>query len=76
MKIFIWQRVKKCSAFYHPEGGVVVIAGCEQRAREISKNLDEYGDGCDIDPLEKPTFVCECSAKEEKVFTFPDAGCC
>jgi hypothetical protein len=59
MKIFIWQRVKKCSAFYHPEGGVVVIAGCEQRAREISKNLDEYGDGC-----------------EEKVFTFPDAGCC
>ena len=72
MKIFIWKRVGQCSYNYHTEGGVTVIAETEERARELANEL-EY---CDILPEEIPDLVANVDYMNEKVFIFPDAGCC
>lgn len=71
MRVYIWQRVKSCSNSWHSEGGVVVFAETEERARELSRGMD----GCEIGDDEKPDEVRECFGAE-KVFIFPDAGCC
>ena len=72
MKIFIWERVGQCSGNYHSEGGVNVIAENEERARELANEL-EY---CNILPEEIPDLVADVDYPSEKVFIFPDAGCC
>lgn len=72
MKIFIWENVCECSDRYHSDGGVVVFADNESRAREIANAED----GCNITLDEVVDYVREVSTGEEKVFIFPDAGCC
>lgn len=72
MKVFIWERVRQCSNNWHSEGGVVVIAESEERARELANSDEE----CDIKPEEAVSHVVNTDATEEKVFIFPDAGCC
>jgi hypothetical protein len=70
MKVFIWY-VDKCSDNYHSDGGVIVFANTEERAREIANDKD----GCEIRDDEMPEDVREASG-EERVFIFPNAGCC
>lgn len=53
MKVFIWERVERCSGNYHPEGGVVVFAVTEERARELANSRE----GCNIAPEEMPDDV-------------------
>lgn len=72
MKVFIWERVEQCADNYHPEGGVVVIAETEERARELA-NMQH---GCNIEKNEAVSYVVGTYSKKEKVFIFPDAGCC
>lgn len=72
MKVFIWQRVDKCSNYYHEEGGVVVFAATEERARELANTHD----GCSIRDDELPDAVRDVSSGDECVFIMPDAGCC
>lgn len=36
MKVFVWHQIDKCSDNYHEDGGVVVFAESEARAREIA----------------------------------------
>lgn len=72
MKVFIWREVSRCSDHFHSEGGVVVFAQSEQRARELA-NAEP---GCDIQPDEKPDEVRDVSGGGEQVFIMPDAGCC
>jgi hypothetical protein len=71
MKVFVWERVEKCTDSYHPEGGVVVFANDEERARDLAKV--EY---CRIGYNEKPDYVRTVYGEGERVFLFPDAGCC
>ena len=71
MKVFIWCDVETMSEYYHSNGGVVVFAETEDRAREIA-NVD----GCSIKPEEKPDEVRDVAGGEEKVFYMPNAGCC
>lgn len=71
MKIFIWQTIDKCTSNYHPEGGVVVVAENLERAKELA-----LGSGAEIKEDEKPDAVYDVAQAEEKVFIFPDAGCC
>ena len=71
MKVFVWKRVGKCSNRYHREGGVVVFAQDEERARTIANAVD----GCAIKPNEKPDDVRD-TVGEEAVYIMPDAGCC
>lgn len=72
MKVFVWDRVEKCTGSYHSQGGVVVFADSEERAREIA-NMEE---GCAIDATEKPDDVRDVVGGAEAVYIMPDAGCC
>lgn len=38
MKVFVWDRVQKCTTSYHEEGGVVVFATSLERALEIARS--------------------------------------
>lgn len=73
MKVFIWQRIEKCSDSYHPEGGVVVFADNIERAMELAKK-----EGCEFQKSETPneTRTIAKGPLGERVFIFEDAGCC
>jgi superfamily II DNA or RNA helicase len=72
MKVFVWERIEKCTNHYHSEGGVIVFAKTEERAREIANKMD----GCAIKDNEKPDDVRDVTGGEEAVYIMPDAGCC
>lgn len=72
MKVFVWAYVDKCSDSYHTEGGVVVFADTEERAREIANAIE----GCSIRSDEMPDEVRDVSGGNELVLIMPDAGCC
>lgn len=72
MKVFVWHEVIQCSDSYHSEGGVVVFAETEQRARELA-NAEP---GCSIQPDEQPDEVRDVAGGSERVYIMPDAGCC
>ena len=72
MKCFIWNYVQECSDRWHSEGGIVVFAENEKRARELANTRE----GCNIREEEKPDEIREVIGGEEKAFWFPDAGCC
>jgi hypothetical protein len=74
MKVFVWKYIDHCSDDYHPEGGVVVFAATEERARELANKEP----GCAIRPKEMPDDVRELASESggECVIIFPDAGCC
>ena len=72
MKVFVWRQIDKCSNNYHAEGGVVVFAESEARAREIANARD----GCAIRDNETPDEVRDVLGGGEAVFIMPDAGCC
>ena len=72
MKVFIWESVEKCSDRYHSEGGVVVFAATEYRARELANSQK----GCCIQEDENPDYVRPVEEGDERVFIMPDAGCC
>ncbi|MCP5005232.1 MAG: hypothetical protein GY941_15050 [Planctomycetes bacterium] len=78
MRVFVWQRVKHCSDNYHREGGVVVFASTEPRARELANAIP----GCSIEETEKPddvrslNFFASDESREETVYIMPDAGIC
>lgn len=72
MNIYIFELIENLTDRYHSEGGAVVIAQDKERAIELLEkegtilteeernNCKEYG----------------ITADAEKVFIFPDAGCC
>ena len=70
MKVFIWQRINHATDNYHPEGGVVVIAGDLDRAVRLAADK-----GAIIDKMPDRTLDVHDNASEE-VFIFQDAGCC
>lgn len=71
MKVFIWERIDHASSSWHTEGGLVVVAETEQRARELASKKGAF-------PTEdeKPDLVILTDHDAEAVFVFPDAGCC
>lgn len=74
MKVFIWDYVGKLTENYHPEGGLVVIADNEQDARIIAMEQ-----GVVFSDDEKPEVYKlddEHLGSKDKIFIFPNAGCC
>lgn len=69
MKVFIWTRVEEATQNYHSEGGVVVFADTEVRARALAS-----AERACIAEDEHPE-VRDASGPEA-VYIFPDAGCC
>ena len=72
MKVYVWGWVETVTSSYHSEGGVVVFAATEQRARELANAVD----GCQIEDDEPPDDVRDVAGGEEKVYIMPNAGCC
>jgi hypothetical protein len=72
MKVFVWERAEHVTNNWHTEGGLVVFAETEDRARELA-NAER---GCELKPEESPDEVRDVAGGEEKVFVMPDAGCC
>ena len=72
MKVFVWDYVETCCDRYHSDGGVVVFAETEERARELANQKD----GCSIKETETPDDVREVVGGDEAVFIMPNAGCC
>lgn len=67
MKVFIWQSVEDCIYSYNRNGGVVVFADTEKRAREMANAIL----GCKIHDKEKPDEVRDCADGDERVFIIP-----
>ena len=72
MKVFVWERINKVTDCLHSEGGLVVFAETEERARKLANAQS----GCDLKPDEAPDEVRDVDSGEEGVFVMPDAGCC
>lgn len=72
MKVFVWKDVENCSERYHPNGGVVVFAESENRARFLANSQSE----CNIKIDEMPNDVRDVVGGEERVYIMPNAGCC
>jgi len=73
MKVFVWDRIRDVSDNYHSEGGLVVFAQDEERARIIANETC----GVSLSDEEIPNKVVDVDGTtQESVHTFPDAGCC
>jgi hypothetical protein len=76
MKVFIWERIEKLTDNWHTDGGLVVVAANLQRAVELAEAEGvEFSKG-DYDELTPSNLYNTDDSAEEKVFIFPDAGCC
>ena len=74
MFVFIWERLAHVSEYYHAEGGLAVIADSIERAKSLAAD-----NGVVFNPdIDTSVIAYELSnaTVHEKVFIFPDAGCC
>lgn len=72
MKIFIWEKLENLTDSYHSGGGLVVIASSVEAAIELARGfLVEFSD-----TELTPDLELNCEHGEERVFLFPDEGCC
>lgn len=72
--MFVWENVSGLTSNYHDGGGTVVIAESLDAARDLLKS-DGVSSGSDVF-TEEPSFMASVMTEENKVFIFPDAGCC
>lgn len=73
MRMFVWEYVDGITDRYHDGGGVVVIAKDADRARDLLMATDGVSNKNFTD---EPDFSTSVGTRKEKVFIFPDAGCC
>lgn len=87
MTMYIWQRVKYLTSNWHHEGGLVVVAkGDLEHARQLFRDSPLYQEKLANFPQQEectaftvpPDFVYDAVGDdpEERVLSFPDAGCC
>jgi len=83
MKMFIWQSIADLTNSHHSSGGAIVVAENLSEVlgllnKERSRRREEWED-----PIEPLTELPEPTAeyyvgptRPQRVFIFPDAGCC
>lgn len=79
MKAYLWHEIENVSWNYHEEGSVLIEAETLKRAREIAFFKDPFNDDklTSMEGIERePDRIFDSDAKEEKVWVFPNAGCC
>ena len=69
-RLFIWESVDPVSHNYHDAGGLAIIADDLAAARAMLEFPD-----CDAHN-EPPVFEAAIEASEDRMFVFPNAGCC
>lgn len=74
MKIFVFERIQKCSSNYHKEGGLVIIADDMEAAKELIKTDGDIvvtdAEWEKVESFELAKLV------TPKYWVMPDAGCC
>lgn len=74
MKVFVWEYVDSVSNNYHSEGGLLVVAKDEDRARELIEN---HPHACVTDDEWRDVIIINAEeGEQERIIAFPDAGCC
>lgn len=73
MKLFIFEDVGELTYNYHSGGGLVVVAKDEELAKKLIAT-NEYINLTDEEWSK--VVVYETNETEERMFIFPDAGCC
>jgi hypothetical protein len=85
MKAFLWHNIDVVSNCFHSDGSVLIVAETVERARELgvltesdynfeTKETTTKTIKMTID--RDPDAVFNANELEEKVFVFPNAGCC
>lgn len=72
MKVFVWKQISNATNSLHREGGLVVFAETEDRARYLANAKK----GCEVKPEEAPDEIRDVTGGGEMVFIMPNAGCC
>ena len=74
MKLFLFRRIQQATEYYHPEGGLVIVADSLAHALEligenehIQPTEAEWEDAIGYEIFGNP---------KPNVYVFPDAGCC
>lgn len=78
IKAYLWVGLKSVSNSYHEWGSVLIQAETVERARELAV-ITSHGDQRpmqDVSVEPDAVFICEPDNQVEKVWVFPDSGCC
>lgn len=76
MKAFLWDGLEEVSDNYHPHGSVLIEAESLERAREIAV-FNKGGNIIKMNGIEaEPDAIFDSTSLVEKVWVFPNAGCC
>jgi hypothetical protein len=77
MKTYIWDNIKDLTDSHHSSGGLVIIS---EKDWPIAWREHLINDGEDwttyTKKLPQPDLVFDCNHTEERVFIFPNQGCC
>jgi hypothetical protein len=78
MNVYVWDHLNRMSDNYHDNGGVVVVAASLERAHELLRVKGQYGAAVpeDSDVFTTAPTATYPSEGDERVYTFPNAGCC
>ena len=76
MKAYLWHGVEKVSDYYHCGGSVLIEARSLERARQIAVIKYENNKEIPMSVSGQPDAIFESGSTEERVWVFPDAGCC
>ena len=74
MNIYIWQWLDQVSNNWHRDGGLVVAAKDDARARELIAG-EEHVEVTE-EEWQEVTVYEAVEGQIEGIFVFPDAGCC
>lgn len=75
-QVYVYEWVDPVSDNYHTEGGLVIITDRDPQTVWNEQNLST-SDGVKPGTLPRPDAVYECTSEAaERVFTFPNSGCC
>lgn len=74
-KMYVWQYVEGLTCNYHDGGGALVIAESLEFARRLLQETDGVSTSCGA-LTEEPTYSASVEEEGDRVFIFPDAGCC
>lgn len=84
MKAFLWHDISRVSGSWHQNGSVLIQAETLERARELATYVESSGYGENrktkiekMDIENEPDAIFEClSPADERIWVFPNAGCC
>lgn len=70
MDVYVYESVDDLTDNYHPDGGLVIITD--------RNPLDAFNEASakKLDKLPAPTNIIKADTTTERVYVFPDTGCC